>query len=674
MHARVLVATALACAACLLGAGQASAAAVSATCADLQTKLDAANNGDVITLDDLGTPCTGIYTLPAKPSPFAFTLQGAGSGATFDPGSAHQILTGSAAGSNEIDVTLRNLTFRNGNVFLGEGSALYLDGNVSATVDHDRFLHNTAGTNGGAVRIASTNASTPISITNSVFGDGTTAGANRASNGGAVHVNSGAGGPSVVISNNVFDGNTAFSSAGALNLTVSTTAGGTMTVDDNVFSRNVADTQGGAAVIQGNTATLRRNTFTGNRLLQTSGLGASGAGAWLLGYGGGTANLTQSDNRFDANAAEGTVAANKDVSGGGERVQNFKLVSRNDRFTHNSFPAVSGTGQAEGAGLAIEGCNGVPIIPSQVENLVAAGNTIAGPALGAGVYVGCNPGPAALTMLDSTVSGNQSGAGTGSTAGLFGGPDDTLTMRNSIVAGNIGAADVSGFGTRIVTFTDACAGASPLTGAGNICANPLLVGAGPGQANVHETQASPTLDKGSAAALPPGLTTDFEGQARIQGLGVDMGADESLDKTPPAFLSDSISPSKFAVDSKGAAEVLVTAKKKKKKVPRGTTFSYRLSEAARVLFTIERPAKGRKVGGKCVKQTKTNKGKKSCKRFVLAGRFAQLAAAGPGTKAFSGRIGTHKLTPGKYRATLVATDATGNVSLPKSLNFTVVKP
>jgi hypothetical protein len=154
-----------------------------------------------------------------------------------------------------------------------------------------------------------------------------------------------------------------------------------------------------------------------------------------------------------------------------------------------------------------------------------------------------------------------------------------------------------------------------------------------------------------------------------------MGADEFLDTVPPGFLAASLSPRKFRVDPKGPAETPVVAakKKKKKKAPRGTTFTYRLSEDARVVFTIQRIRKGRRVHKKCVKPTKKNRKKKACKRFKRAGRFAQQASAGVNTKRFSGRIGKKKLRPGRYRATLVATDGQGNASKPKRLKFRVVK-
>jgi 6-phosphogluconolactonase (cycloisomerase 2 family) len=105
---------------------------------------------------------------------------------------------------------------------------------------------------------------------------------------------------------------------------------------------------------------------------------------------------------------------------------------------------------------------------------------------------------------------------------------------------------------------------------------------------------------------------------------------------------------------------------------RGTTFGYTLSEPAQVVFTIERKLPGRRVSGKCVRPRPANRGRPSCTRFSLFGRFEQQGVAGQNTKRFAGRIGTNSLAPGNYRATLVASDAVGLRSAPRRVGFTVV--
>jgi hypothetical protein len=55
------------------------------------------------------------------------------------------------------------------------------------------------------------------------------------------------------------------------------------------------------------------------------------------------------------------------------------------------------------------------------------------------------------------------------------------------------------------------------------------------------------------------------------------------------------------------------------------------------------------------------------------GRFAQDGAAGRNRKRFSGKIGARTLRRGNYRATLIATDAAGNRSRKRLLNFAIVR-
>ena len=54
-------------------------------------------------------------------------------------------------------------------------------------------------------------------------------------------------------------------------------------------------------------------------------------------------------------------------------------------------------------------------------------------------------------------------------------------------------------------------------------------------------------------------------------------------------------------------------------------------------------------------------------------RVCPGANAGRNRKRFSGRIAGRRLSPGRYRAALVATDAAGNASKPKRVAFRVVK-
>ena len=142
----------------------------------------------------------------------------------------------------------------------------------------------------------------------------------------------------------------------------------------------------------------------------------------------------------------------------------------------------------------------------------------------------------------------------------------------------------------------------------------------------------------------------------------------TIDTSAPVFASASLTNTTFAVDPSGAAEAPVSARARK-----GTVFRYTLSEDARVVFTIKRATVGRSVGGRCRRQTRSNRKRPRCTRYVRAGRFARQSVKGANRHRFSGRIGQRSLRPGEYRATLVATDAAGNRSAPRRLKFEVVK-
>jgi uncharacterized delta-60 repeat protein len=83
---------------------------------------------------------------------------------------------------------------------------------------------------------------------------------------------------------------------------------------------------------------------------------------------------------------------------------------------------------------------------------------------------------------------------------------------------------------------------------------------------------------------------------------------------------------------------------------RGTAFVFKLNRAATVAIRIRRLHHA----GTIVKLTRTS-------------------SAGGNRVAFSGRVGRHALRPGRYRATLTATDASGNHSKARAVAFRIVR-
>lgn len=506
----------------------ASAGAVG--CAAFKTAVENASNGDTITLD-AGLTCHGNYALPTNKTPLAVTIQGGGSGATLDgSGLPGPILDAIPNSGKQTYLAVRNLTFRNGNgAGDGGGAIAVVGGDTSATIDRSHFLHNIGGegSNGGAVLIRSTTGKRLMSVTNSTFGDGTAAGANTASLAAGLDITAFDQGPSIAVTGNRFNRNNADDAAGGFEAFASA-PGATTTVTGNVVTRNTAVLGAGGFEAGGPNVTLTGNRVLANTVSAPAGMSPSGAGASLFApiEGG---SLVQRDNLFDRNTM---VQANPTSTfpgrGGGEYVSGFTFVSRRDRFTRNSIPPPGGAGESEGAGLFVSGCN-AEVRTARLEGDVVAGNTAAPGAEAAGVYGGgCAAGPVQLTVLDSTIAGNSAPADASSGA-LDGGPADTLVLRNSIVAGNRGF-DLTGFKTRTVTHSDVCDPAV-VPGAGNICAPPRL--RAPAVGNVRQTALSPTIGRGSNAEVAPGLTRDVDGDPRILGAHVDMGADEFRPRDDP---------------------------------------------------------------------------------------------------------------------------------------------
>jgi hypothetical protein len=136
----------------------------------------------------------------------------------------------------------------------------------------------------------------------------------------------------------------------------------------------------------------------------------------------------------------------------------------------------------------------------------------------------------------------------------------------------------------------------------------------------------------------------------------------------PSLSSVSLSRTVFAV---GASATAVSTRTRRR-TPVGTTFNFKLSEPARVSIAIGQRRSGRRRGKRCVAPTRSLRRARKCTRLVGKGTLTRNAKQGANSVAFSGRIGFRPLKPGRYQATLTATDAAGNRSRPVLVYFRVV--
>lgn len=170
------------------------------------------------------------------------------------------------------------------------------------------------------------------------------------------------------------------------------------------------------------------------------------------------------------------------------------------------------TSNSSGNGGGIYACCGAGY---DVVNCIIANNT-ASTAGGGGIAL---LGGSNVSIRSSTVTGNTAAQGAGI---LMNGPN--VTIVNSIVWGNLSDQIwVAGTATPPqVSFSDVQGG---WPGNGNIDANPLFVN--PASGDYRLAGHSPCIDAGDSS-VPNLPSVDFEGDPRIVGGTVDIGADEYM--------------------------------------------------------------------------------------------------------------------------------------------------
>lgn len=153
-------------------------------------------------------------------------------------------------------------------------------------------------------------------------------------------------------------------------------------------------------------------------------------------------------------------------------------------------------------------------------------------------------GATASTLYNCLLTGNYAGTGGGThggsllsctlalnTAGMAGGAARGA-LTNCVVWGNEAASlpETSNYWD-VVSFDHCCTAPLP-TGDGNVAADPLFVNAGTG--NLRLKDQSPCIGAGINA---DGMTTDLDGQPRITGSDVDLGAYEWQGQNAGRFIA-----------------------------------------------------------------------------------------------------------------------------------------
>jgi hypothetical protein len=184
------------------------------------------------------------------------------------------------------------------------------------------------------------------------------------------------------------------------------------------------------------------------------------------------------------------------------------------------------------------------------------------------------------------------------------------------------------------------------------------------------TGVTPQHTYASAGTYTVKLTvTDNSGQTGTASHDLTVAPPGTTTAPPPAISGATISPAAIRPERGSGPEATASAKRA---VKRGARVTFTLSHAATVTFTVQRKVTGRKVGRRCVNQTRANRTKKRCSRLVMVGRFTRPGVAGANGFHFTGRVNGRPLAPGNYVLSLVATDAAGMTSSPVSRPFRTI--
>jgi len=206
-------------------------------------------------------------------------------------------------------------------------------------------------------------------------------------------------------------------------------------------------------------------------------------------------------------------------------------------------------------------------------------------------------------------------------------------------------------------------------GTGNQSADPRFVN--PGAGDYHLRAGSPAIDAGSAQARA--LPADLDGRPRAQGAALDLGAYETSAPVSAGGPAGGASAAVASVDTRAPILGQLRLRHARFRVgARATAITTTTSEAGQITLAVQQRIAGHRDHGRCV--ARAPKKAPRCTRWVQRGPALTRRVAAPGrvTIAFNGRIGTRRLSPGRYRFAVTATDAAGNRSRVRTIGFTVI--
>ena len=243
---------------------------------------------------------------------------------------------------------------------------------------------------------------------------------------------------------------------------------------------------------------------------------------------------------------------------------------------------------------------------------------------------------------------------------------DTIAQAAGLDAGPLIFATIPATGTvnRPVTFTAGPVGVwSPIVSDPQWAFGDGTMSAARSVAHSYASPGPYTVTVSAADGV--GNVTTQAGEITIGG---------SLTNTPPASAPTltriSQSHKKWREGSKPAT---IARKRKPKRPPVGTRFSFAVNEPARVTFAFAQTTAGREVKGKCQAPTMHNRKRPRCERTITRGTLTYTTTSGRHTVAFDGRVAGRKLPDGAYTVRITATNSSRQRSRTASLRFTIAK-
>jgi len=295
------------------------------------------------------------------------------------------------------------------------------------------------------------------------------------------------------------------------------------------FTNNSAESEGGAIYSQNGDPVLTDVTFDGNTALIGGGMRNEFSNAVLTNStftnnqatqgGGGMSNL-------DSNPVLTGVSFTNNQAGGAGGISNTNSSPELTNVIFDGNSATNGRGGGM-SGISFEGDSSDP----QLVNVLFVNNDAS--TLGGAFYNDGNP-----SLINVVIANNDADEG----GGLYNAGGFTPTIVNAIFWGNTatsGANQIQNVDgstpTLRHTLIEGSGGSSNwdpslgTDGGNNLDGDPLFVD--PANRDYHVQDGSPVIDAGDGSALPSGITTDLDGQPRVQGSEVDLGVYE---KAAPA--------------------------------------------------------------------------------------------------------------------------------------------